>query len=151
MTWFVAFAGHALHRRPGYADRLRADDPAFAEAFAHEVRRFYPFAPFVGGRPMTDLTYEGTRIRSTYRRLGPPPSAAGMGDEVARGWGGAVETVEQPAPPQPRHQQAQRDPGERHRPPPTARRSGPPATGIPPVPVECGRRAPSRSGGRPRR
>ncbi|WP_341716262.1 cytochrome P450 [Micromonospora sp. FIMYZ51] len=62
VTWFVAFAGHALHRWPEYRDRLRADDPAFSEAFAHEVRRFYPFAPFVGGRAATDLTWQGTRI-----------------------------------------------------------------------------------------
>nr|BFE78331.1 hypothetical protein GCM10020093_009320 [Planobispora longispora] len=29
---------------------LREGDDAFAEAFTHEVRRFYPFAPFLGGR-----------------------------------------------------------------------------------------------------
>ncbi|BCJ56919.1 cytochrome P450 [Micromonospora endophytica] len=62
VTWFVAFAGHALHRWPEHRDRLRADDPAFTEAFAQEVRRFYPFAPFVGGRAAVDLTYAGTAI-----------------------------------------------------------------------------------------
>ncbi|WP_200207921.1 cytochrome P450 [Micromonospora coerulea] len=62
VTWFVAFTGHALHRWPAYRERLAGGDPAFAEAFAHEVRRFYPFAPFVGGRAVTDLTWRGVRI-----------------------------------------------------------------------------------------
>jgi fatty-acid peroxygenase len=31
-------------------------------AFVHEVRRFYPFAPFVGGQAITDLTWQGQTI-----------------------------------------------------------------------------------------
>ncbi|MFC0527457.1 cytochrome P450 [Phytohabitans kaempferiae] len=62
VCWFVAFTAHALHRWPGHRDRLRDADPAYAEAFAHEVRRFYPFAPFVGGRAVRDLEWDGYRI-----------------------------------------------------------------------------------------
>ncbi|MGC4807541.1 cytochrome P450 [Micromonospora sp. DT233] len=62
VTWFVAFAGHALHRWPEHRSRLRDGEPAFAEAFAHEVRRFYPFAPFVGGKAVADLEFAGVRI-----------------------------------------------------------------------------------------
>ncbi|MCK2216106.1 cytochrome P450 [Actinomadura sp. ATCC 31491] len=62
VCWFVAYAGHALHRWPEHRERLRAGDEAFAEAFAHELRRFYPFAPFVGGRAARDLTYGGYQI-----------------------------------------------------------------------------------------
>ncbi|MCM0678648.1 cytochrome P450 [Micromonospora phytophila] len=62
VTWFVAFTGHALHRWPEQRERLRAADPAFTEAFAHEVRRFYPFAPFVGGRAVTQVEWGGVRI-----------------------------------------------------------------------------------------
>ncbi|MFE0590804.1 cytochrome P450 [Micromonospora echinospora] len=62
VSWFVAFAAHALHRWPEHRDRLRADDPAFTEAFAHEVRRFYPFAPFVGGRAVRDLEWGGEHV-----------------------------------------------------------------------------------------
>ncbi|MER7890141.1 cytochrome P450 [Micromonospora sp. NPDC094482] len=62
VSWFVAFAGHALHCWPAHRDRLGAADPAFTEAYAHEVRRFYPFAPFVGGRAVRDLAWEGVRI-----------------------------------------------------------------------------------------
>jgi fatty-acid peroxygenase len=59
VCWFVAFAGHALHRWPGLGDQLRAGDDSFAEAFVHELRRFYPFAPFLGGRAVRDLSFHG--------------------------------------------------------------------------------------------
>ena len=64
VCWFVAYAAHALHRAPGIRDRLAEDDTAYAVAFAHEVRRFYPFAPFVGGRAVTDLRWRGEPIPS---------------------------------------------------------------------------------------
>jgi fatty-acid peroxygenase len=62
VTWFVAFCAHALHRWPAHRARLAGGDNAFAEAFTHEVRRFYPFAPFVGGRAAHDVEFEGHRI-----------------------------------------------------------------------------------------
>ncbi|MFF6995291.1 cytochrome P450 [Streptomyces sp. NPDC008313] len=62
IAWFVAFAAHALHRWPECRERLRGDDRAYAAAFAHEVRRFYPFAPFVGGLATADLSWQGVRI-----------------------------------------------------------------------------------------
>src|SRR5690606_8713776 len=62
VAWFAAFAGHAMHRWPHTRQELRNGDPAYAEAFAQEVRRFYPFAPFVGGRAAADLTWRGLRI-----------------------------------------------------------------------------------------
>ncbi|WP_344323357.1 cytochrome P450 [Streptomyces macrosporus] len=63
VCWFVAFAAHALHRWPENRARLREDaDGAYAEAFVHEVRRFYPFAPFIGGRTVADLTWRGEPI-----------------------------------------------------------------------------------------
>lgn len=52
----------ALHRWPENRERLWADDAAFAAAFAHEVRRSYPFAPFLGGRAVTDLSWHGERV-----------------------------------------------------------------------------------------
>ncbi|MER5202068.1 cytochrome P450 [Streptomyces sp. NPDC002825] len=65
IAWFVAFAGHALHRWPGTRERLRDPDEApgpYARAFAHEVRRFYPFVPFVGGLAARDLEWHGEPI-----------------------------------------------------------------------------------------
>jgi fatty-acid peroxygenase len=62
ISWFLAFSGHALIRWPQYRDRLASGDAAFAEAFAHEVRRFYPFAPFIGGRAPREVEWDGERI-----------------------------------------------------------------------------------------
>ncbi|MGY1773035.1 cytochrome P450 [Blastococcus sp. SYSU D00813] len=62
ITWFTAFSGHALARWPQHRERLAGGDPAFAEAWAHEVRRFYPFAPFIGGRAPQALEWDGERI-----------------------------------------------------------------------------------------
>ncbi|MFD1831000.1 cytochrome P450 [Streptomyces desertarenae] len=70
VCWFVAFAAHALHRWPEHRDRLveearredRETGGAYAEAFVHEVRRFYPFAPFIGGLAVRDLSWRGRPI-----------------------------------------------------------------------------------------
>ncbi|MFB7950150.1 cytochrome P450 [Kitasatospora phosalacinea] len=62
VCWFVAFAAHATYRWPRTREALATGDPAYARAFAQEVRRFYPFAPFVGGRAAADLTHRGEPI-----------------------------------------------------------------------------------------
>jgi len=62
ISWFLAFSGHALVRWSGYRERLASGEPAFAEAWAHEVRRFYPFAPFVGGKAPRTIEWEGEQV-----------------------------------------------------------------------------------------
>ncbi|MFG1989853.1 cytochrome P450 [Actinoplanes sp. NPDC048988] len=62
VAWFVAFATHALDRWPGTRARLRAGDDDYTKAFVHEVRRFYPFAPFLGARATRDLRYQRAEI-----------------------------------------------------------------------------------------
>ncbi|MGR7023212.1 cytochrome P450 [Geodermatophilus sp. URMC 62] len=62
VAWFMAFSGHALARWPHHRPRLAGADGAFAEAWAHEVRRFYPFAPFIGGRAPRRLEFGGQAI-----------------------------------------------------------------------------------------
>jgi fatty-acid peroxygenase len=47
---YVAFAGAALIKHPEYCRRLRAGEKGLEECFVHELRRYYPFAPFVGAR-----------------------------------------------------------------------------------------------------
>lgn len=62
VCWFVAYTAHALHLQPGLRERLRGGGPAYATAFAHEVRRFYPFAPFLGGLAIRDLAWRGVSL-----------------------------------------------------------------------------------------
>ncbi|MEU6879485.1 cytochrome P450 [Streptomyces sp. NPDC046712] len=62
IAWFAVFAVHALHRHPDQREELLSGGPRYARAFAHEVRRFYPFVPFVGALAARDLTYAGTEI-----------------------------------------------------------------------------------------
>ncbi|MEV7614277.1 cytochrome P450 [Streptomyces sp. NPDC089799] len=57
LAWYTAFAAHALHRDPAQRDRLRTAGFPYARAFAHELRRFYPFVPFVGGLAARDLRF----------------------------------------------------------------------------------------------
>ncbi|MBT2543449.1 cytochrome P450 [Streptomyces sp. ISL-44] len=62
ITWFTTFAAHALHRFPAAREKLRRDDGAYARAFAHEVRRCYPFVPFVGGLAARDLRFDSQDV-----------------------------------------------------------------------------------------
>lgn len=63
VTWFATFAAHALHRWPEHRSALSGEDSAYAYAFAQEVRRFYPFAPFIGGLAAEKLEWLGRPIR----------------------------------------------------------------------------------------
>ncbi|MEU4358311.1 cytochrome P450 [Streptomyces virginiae] len=63
IAWFVTFAAHALHRWPEHRGPLRGDASGhLATVFAHEVRRFYPFAPFVGGLAARDVQWRGEKV-----------------------------------------------------------------------------------------
>lgn len=56
-AWFVSFTALALHDRPELADGLRRADDATLEAFAHELRRLYPFVSLLGARAGTDFDW----------------------------------------------------------------------------------------------
>ncbi|MDX6760783.1 cytochrome P450 [Streptomyces sp. F8] len=63
IAWFATFAAHALHRWPQHRGPVRGDVSGhLATGFAHEVRRFYPFAPFVGGIAVRDLEWHGESV-----------------------------------------------------------------------------------------
>ncbi len=59
---FVVFAALALHRNPGMAARIAGGEAGFLRAFVQEVRRFYPFFPFVGGRARQAFDWRGRRF-----------------------------------------------------------------------------------------
>ena len=61
--WFLTDVAHALARRPDLRDGLASEDPVLVRSFAHEVRRFYPFAPFIGGTVVKTSEWEGLVAR----------------------------------------------------------------------------------------
>jgi len=64
---FVTFTALALHEHPECARELRTGDDGHLERFVQEVRRFYPFFPFVGGRALEDFGWRGRRFaRGTW-------------------------------------------------------------------------------------
>lgn len=56
---YVVFGALALHEHPECREALRDSDDAAMEQFAHEVRRFYPFIPFIGGRVLQPFEWRG--------------------------------------------------------------------------------------------
>ena len=62
VTWFVTFAALALHKHPECRRKLQADGNDYLELFVQEVRRFYPFFPFVGGRVKNEFDWRGHRF-----------------------------------------------------------------------------------------
>jgi len=64
IAWYVTFAAHALLQQPHCFDRLRDDAAAFdpgqyASWFIQELRRFYPFTPFLGARVKAPFEWRG--------------------------------------------------------------------------------------------
>lgn len=56
---FVVFSALALHDHPEYEDKLSNATDSELEMFAQEVRRYYPFAPFLGAKARTDFEWKG--------------------------------------------------------------------------------------------
>jgi fatty-acid peroxygenase len=50
VAYFGAFSAHALESHPEWRERLAEGEPPVLRAWAHEVRRCYPFVPLLTGR-----------------------------------------------------------------------------------------------------
>ena len=66
---YVTFVAHALHEHPQCAQMLRGEADGYADAFVQEVRRFYPFFPFVVARVREDFDWKGYRFPKGTRTL----------------------------------------------------------------------------------
>ncbi len=63
ISWFVSFAALALYRHPQWRQRLRYGDGNLLRAFAHEVRRLFPFVPVLAARARhDDLDWDGHHL-----------------------------------------------------------------------------------------
>lgn len=56
---FVTFGALALHQHPQYSREIAAGDEDFLDRFVQEVRRFYPFFPFLAARVRHDFDWNG--------------------------------------------------------------------------------------------
>ncbi|CCH54691.1 cypC [Fibrisoma limi BUZ 3] len=59
ISTYIVFAALALHEHPEYRERLQAGDEKERERFTHEVRRYYPFAPFLGAKVRSAFDWRG--------------------------------------------------------------------------------------------
>lgn len=59
IAYYVTFAALALHEYPEYRQKLRKGDDKDIEMFVQEVRRFYPFVPFLGARVRKEFEWKG--------------------------------------------------------------------------------------------
>ena len=64
ISTYITFAALSLHNYPRCKELLIKGDPAYVDWFVQEVRRFYPFGPFVGARVIKDFQWEGMEFKT---------------------------------------------------------------------------------------
>lgn len=56
---FITFAAHALHEHPECREAIVSGGDTALEYFVQEVRRYYPFFPFMGGIARSEVEWNG--------------------------------------------------------------------------------------------
>lgn len=68
IAWYICFAALALRAHPASAASLAAADAfepgGYAERFAQEVRRYYPFTPFLGAKVKAPFQWRGHSFKA---------------------------------------------------------------------------------------
>lgn len=57
ISTFITFAALALYNYPEYLEKLLAGDSNYYEMFTKEVKRYYPFGPFLGAKVRKDFNW----------------------------------------------------------------------------------------------
>lgn len=60
---YITFGALALHRYPQTRQKLLHDTDNYSQMFVQEVRRFYPFGPFLGAKARHDFTWQGYEFK----------------------------------------------------------------------------------------
>ncbi|WP_337017048.1 cytochrome P450 [Oceanobacillus massiliensis] len=60
---FVTFGAVALYENPEKQDKLIADKEDYSQKFVQEVRRYYPFGPFLGALARKDFNWSGYHFK----------------------------------------------------------------------------------------
>lgn len=66
---YITFTALALHQQPQYRERLKKDQDKLDLYFVQEVRRFYPFFPFVAARVREEFEWRGVKFPKGRRVL----------------------------------------------------------------------------------
>ena len=66
---FIAFGALALVEHPECREKFQAGESDYAELFAQETRRFYPFFPFVAARTRQEFEWNGYRFPKGRRAI----------------------------------------------------------------------------------
>lgn len=61
---YVAFGVHALHEHPECRKKMQSGEGQYVQQFVQEIRRFYPFTPFVGARVRRDFTWKNYQFEN---------------------------------------------------------------------------------------
>ena len=62
ISTFITFSCLAIYEYPASKRELKMKNQDYYQYFVQEVRRFYPFAPFVGAKAKKDFIYRGQNI-----------------------------------------------------------------------------------------
>jgi fatty-acid peroxygenase len=60
---FIAFAALALYEHPECKEKLQVNNDNYLEMFVQEVRRCYPFTPFIGARVRNDFVWNHCQFK----------------------------------------------------------------------------------------
>lgn len=55
---YITFVAVALYENPECKDKLKKEDSLYLEMFCQEVRRYYPFSPFVGAKVIKSFRWK---------------------------------------------------------------------------------------------
>lgn len=60
---YIVFAALALYEHPECKEKLQSDSGNYLEMFVQEVRRYYPFTPFIGARVKKDFAWRQCQFK----------------------------------------------------------------------------------------
>ncbi|WP_210489067.1 cytochrome P450 [Rufibacter aurantiacus] len=63
IAWYITFGAVALHEHPVARRKIAEGEEGYVEMFVQEVRRYYPFGPFLGNRVKKDFTWGGHKFK----------------------------------------------------------------------------------------
>jgi fatty-acid peroxygenase len=62
IAWYITFAATALFSNDSYKEQFISGAEAYQENFINEVRRFFPFAPFMGAKVRESFVWKGVEL-----------------------------------------------------------------------------------------